>query len=252
MAAEHLDFWNRYCLEKGFKQVEIMMDYKDIMNISALSGKSEQETLKSLKEHGLTTVLFKEMTVEDIERYEQVAVFTGGQLQGMASLSAGVPGWWQQLAKEHDAGTSEPVRLGSKYLLFQDKQSFNRVAGQLAVKTKNLQLYDQAAGMYIIETPWPQSVLKKVGLGFSEQKLQLVEQAGLSTMVQIRSWPQVTPQGLQAVFEPLADITDLSGVLFNDHAIPGVDEKLLPELAANIRDIANPAVVAVEFFPSRD
>ena len=252
LAAGHLVFWDRYYLEKDFNQVEVMMEYQDILNISALSAKSEPEILKYLKAQGLTTVLFKEMTVVDIDNYQPVAVFTAGQLQGWASLAAETPGWWQQLTKANK-GLVPP---GTTYLLFQDRQSFDRVIGQLAAKTNRWQAHvyegtPASSALYIIETALPTAALKKMGLGFPEQKLQLVEQAGLNTMVQIRSWPLVTAPGLQAALAPLADINNLSGILFNDQKIPGVDEKLLPELAANIREITNPAVVTIEFFPQQ-
>jgi len=80
LASTHVLYWNRYVLERDFKNVELMMEYSDIVNISSLTGKSEREVLEVLKEIGLTTVLFKEMTIDDVERYEAVTVYSKSEL----------------------------------------------------------------------------------------------------------------------------------------------------------------------------
>ena len=241
LAAGHAAYWNRYVLEKDFNQVELMMDYKDIRNISGQSGITELEALNNLKEQGLTTVLFKEPTVEDIGEYEEVTVLTGGQLSGMAALTGGATHWLEDI---------ENIRPEYTYMLFRDPRAFERVAEQLSAKTKKLNTYEPVPGTYIIETPLALSNLCGIGLGFPERKLELVEQAGLFTMVQIRNWPSVTPEGLEIVFEPIKEIPNLSAVLFNDETVPGFPN-LLGLTAQHIKDTPTGAVVIIEFFPQR-
>ncbi|MEG6615161.1 DUF5693 family protein [Peptococcaceae bacterium 1198_IL3148] len=239
LAAGHLAFWDRYQLEKDYKQVELLMDYNDI---KGMNGPSELATLQTLKQHGLTTVLFKEQTVADIEGYGYGTVLSGSQLMVQSNVFGANP-WLAQLIENNS------IKSENTYLIFTDKQTFERVASQLSVKIPHYKTYTDLGETYLIETVLTYSQLQDIGIGFPQDKLQLVEQAGLNTMVQVRTWPKVTVQGLETVFAPIKRIPNLTATFFNDGVIPGVTEDLLPEVAQHIRETPTGATATIEFFP---
>ncbi len=247
LAAGHVAFWDRYQLEKDFKQVEMLMVYEDIQEIGAMSGLTPLETMQRLKKHGLTTVLFKEPTVKDLENAGQVTVFTGSEIKSLSYLGEPKP-WLKQLIAEGD------IQPQSTYLLFEDKEYYQQVAEQLAAKTDGVITHEYDGNIYLIETPLSYDTLagikdnKGIGLGFSADKFAEVEQAGLLAMVQVRTWPQVTAEGLEKVFAPLKNVSNLSAVFFNDTEIPG-NPGLLPELARQIKETPTGATAMIEFFP---
>jgi hypothetical protein len=238
LAAGHLAFWDRYQLEKDYKQVELLMDFNDL---KAMHG-SELATMESLKAHGLTTVLFKEQTVMDIESYGYGTVLTGSQLMVQAGVFS-ANSWVDDLIQ------SNTINPENTYLIFTDKDTFERVASQLAVKIPQSKTIETGEDTYLIETILTYDQLKDIGIGFPADKLKLVEQAGLNAMVQVRTWPKVTVEGLETVFGPIKNIPNLSAIFFNDGTVPGVAEKLLPEVARHIKGTPTGATVTIEFFP---
>ncbi|WP_031514078.1 DUF5693 family protein [Desulfofalx alkaliphila] len=248
LAGAHLAFWNRHQLEKDFNRVELVMDYQDIKKISALAGVSEREAMERLKDDGLTTVLFKEATIEDLQSSGEVAVFTGGELLQITAISNGAAPWLQGLIDEG------AIVKEHSYLLFSEGTAFERVCSQLQAKTDNVIVHQEVAGVYLIETPMDSDALGlaglKLGLGFPEDALKVVEQAGLYTMVQIRNWPGVTVQGIETIFEPLRNLSNLSAVLFNDEIVPG-QPQLLGVVAEQLRKTPNETVATIEFFPQQ-
>lgn len=243
LAAGHLAFWNRYQLEKDFKQTEIVMTYGDIEEISRWEGLPEVEVMQKLKEHGLTTVLFKEPTVEDLR--DQGEAFPGTELKLLSSPLI------EELIGE------ENIQPGHTYLLFDDESRFRQVEQQLNAKLKDLNINScTAGGSYLISIPLPYSTLKDkdIGLGFPADKIKLVDEAGLRTMVQVRSWSKVSrasAEDLQAVFSPLKNIPNLSAVVFNDESVLGYNEGLLPVVAEEIKNTAEGTAAVVEFLPQK-
>ncbi len=249
LAAGHAAFWNRYQLEKDFKNVEVLMIYDDIQEIGALSGLTPLETMQRLKEHGLTTVLFKEQTVKDLQTAGMLVAYTGSELKALPSLLGQPQSWLTQLIAEGE------INPQYTYLLFQDKQLYQQVAEQLAAKTKDVKTH-QFENAYLIETPLSFDLLagkednKGIGLGFPEDKLAQVKEAGLLTMVQVRSWSEVTAEALEKVFTPLKNVSNLSSVFFNDEEIPG-NPGLLSEVAEQIKETPAANTAAIEFYPQK-
>nr|WP_207754822.1 DUF5693 family protein [Desulforadius tongensis] len=243
MAAGHLAFWNRYQHEKNFTRTEIVITYRDIEEISSWAGLPEAETLKRLKQHGLTTVLFKEPTVENLRSKGEA--LPGAELKWLDNPLI------QGLVKANN------IRADHTYLIFDNRAAFDRVKKQLVAKLKSLSINTYTgAGTYLIEIPMAYNILKdkNIGLGFPADKIQLVDQAGLYVMVQIRSWSKVsaaTVEDLKTVFEPIKNIPRISAVLFNDESVPGYSEHLLPVVAEQIKQTPRATVAVVEFLPQK-
>lgn len=239
LAAAHLAFWNRYQVEKDFKQTEIVMTYQDIEEISAWESMSTTEAMQRLEEYGLTTVLFKEPTVEDLG--DQGMAFPGAELK-----------WFDNPQITQFKSINE-IDSNYTYLLFEDENTYKRVKSQLEAKLDLALNIHHLTDAYLIEIPLAYNILigKDIGVGFDTNNIQQVEKAGLNTMVQVRSWSGVsksTPEDLEAVFNPLNNIPNLSAILFNDQNVPGYKEGLLPVTAEQIRE-TGAAVAKVEFLP---
>ncbi|MCL0067544.1 DUF5693 family protein [Peptococcaceae bacterium] len=266
LASTYVLYWNRYVLERDFKNVELMMDYSDIVNISSLTGKSVREVLEVLKESGLTTVLFKEMTINDVERYEPVVVYSKNEL--MLKIST------YELPNEEDwknilvqQGLEEYMHKRNNhifrhayphkdctYFICYDKETFKRLHAQLEAKVPRTS-YFFVGDLYVISVPVSKPMLRQIGLGFPKRHIvSNVEHIGLSTMVQVRSWPNADKKSIYSVFADIKKIKSLSGILFNDHIIVGTNEKLLTDVAAaieKINDEREVPIVVIEFFSQK-
>ncbi|KAF1086063.1 hypothetical protein SPSYN_00801 [Sporotomaculum syntrophicum] len=211
--------WQRHGLEENNQSVAITVVYDEAAALARMNGQSVARVLSKFKENGVSTVLVKEPTVRDAEANGELLLCTGGELllPGNASL-------WQQFGEEFRA----QIKPDCRYLLLGDSAVFQRVLGQLQAKQVAVRSWAGGEGtnIYIIEVAYHWGLFEQMGLGFPSGALEEINAAGLDTMVQVRSWNQVTPAGLTYVLRELKKIPNLSGILFNDPVLPGYPKNI--------------------------
>ncbi|SHJ28115.1 DUF5693 family protein [Desulfofundulus thermosubterraneus] len=229
--------WQRYRVEAGFRTVEVAMPYEDLNTLARLSGRDTLEVMRLFRERGLTTVLFKEPTADELRRAGEIAVMTGQELQLMS------PPWLGQLRRGGGIATQDT------YLVTSREETFRHLLAQLRAKTSGAQGYRPAPGIYVVRTPADPGLLSQLGLGFPDGPLQDTARAGLLAMVQVRSWPGATARGIEQALAPLKEIPNLSVLAFNDDTLPGYPQKL--RALAQVVDQLGVPVAQIEFFPQK-
>ncbi|OAT79823.1 DUF5693 family protein [Desulfotomaculum copahuensis] len=239
MAAAGYAGYQRYRAEVASRSVEMAMSYDDVSALARQAGKSPLDILRLLREQGLTTVLYKEPTVDDLRAAGEFSVMTGQELLVESRLGNQQSAWINNLQA---AGGLVP---GDTYLVTTSKDTDQRLIWQLRAKTRDVQSYNPGAGVYIVRSGLDYQSLKDIGLGFPGAQLQDSVKAGLFAIVQVRSWPEVTSNSLEQVFKPLKQIPNLSALAFNDEVIPGYPLKIRA-LAREVNSLGVP-VCQIEF-----
>lgn len=234
LAAGHLAFWQRYMVEKSYNQVELTLHYDEISSLAGLKGLTTVQGLQEFKKHGVTGVVLREPMLDDLRLNGELEIFSGRELIGR-----------QKAGQFPRAAISEE----KTYIVTLNKELFQQVSAQMTAKLADVQFYKVGADTYVIETVAPYSAIKELGVGFTPWSLRDARQAGMNTLLQIRTWPGATQQSLEKVFAIYRDIPGVSAVIFNDDTLPGYPS-LLPVLAGEIRKLEAP-VAMVEFFPQR-
>lgn len=232
--------YQRLAVESKHRSVELVMPYDEIASLARRSGQQPAEVLRQFREQGLTTVLFKEPTIAEVEASGEFTVMNGQQLLSLGRLGGAEPQWVQDLARRGEINSTDT------FLLTGNQESARRVEGQLKAKTGSARTYHASPNLYVVRTSADANTLRGTGLGFDTARLEEVSRTGLFTMVQVRNWPGVNPDGLDAVFEPIKKIPNLSAVLFQDDTLPGFPDEL-KTLAYEIQTLGVP-VGQVEFF----
>ena len=246
----------RYLRETKHRQVEVAMLYEDIKTLAELTGKKPVQVMQLFKQNGLTTVFLKEATLDERKANAEIleidsstpfitaefAFLTAQGLQLIIEQEGPYAPWLRELA------AVSPYNTGV-YFITRREDTLLQLAGQLKAKTKVAQTFFLKDGYLAVYTPASFATLRGMGLGFSQTALQEVEQAGLLTTVQLRSWSDVTPEGLRAVLIPLKKIPHLSALFFNDEILPAYPA-YIRSLAALIADLDVP-VGQIEFFPQK-
>lgn len=215
LAALFLCF-QRHRLEAKNRQVELAVEYSEVMRLAQQSGLSFREVLAQLKEAGATAVFFKEQGLDNLSW--QVWTRSGNELLSDGSLS---PGTKAQLKPEYT------------YLLTRDKKLHRRILKQLQIKLPKVEALENPGGPYLVGTPLPAKQFENIGatgtigLGFPEEDMAAAEEMGLNLQVQIKSWPRVDNDDFSAYFSSLARFKRLDLVLFIDKTIPGFPGKYL-------------------------
>jgi hypothetical protein len=239
MLAAGLAAGQRYKIETNYRSVELAMPYDELQSLARQTGKSRPEVMQALREHGLTTVLFKEPAAGEISNYGDFAIMSGQEALAASRLGGQPSGWLYEALK------NEEIKPEDTYFFTDQEAGARQLEEQLKVKTGNVEVY-QYNEYFIIRTTADYNTLKNTGLGFPVAPLEESARCGLFAIVQLRNWPGVTPEGLARVFAPLKKIPNLSAIAFNDPSVPGYPN-LLPQLAKEIRSLGVP-LVQIEFF----
>ena len=225
--------YQRHLLEQENDTVEIAVVYDEMRELAAGQGMATGELLELLRERGVTSVLVKEPVAEESRRLGELAIMKGRELS---------------LARGADFG---PLTPDHTYVISDDREVVDRVARQLRAKGVTVHELPPAGDWHGLGTPAellsPRPPL--LGLGFPEWAVREINNAELKVMVQLRSWPGVSQQGLVEVFEPLQDIPNLTALLFNDEAVPGNPEYL--GVLGNEVDKLGIPVAQIEFTPQK-
>ncbi|MCL5781567.1 MAG: DUF5693 family protein [Firmicutes bacterium] len=240
LAAAHVAFWQRYMVEKDHNQVQLSLNYDEVTSLAGLKGLSAVEGLKEFKKHGITGVVLREPMLEDLRLAGDIQIYTG---QGLVNLQSShtAPVWLSSLLEKTTLVKS------NTYILTFDKEIYEQLRTQMSAKLASVKTLAVDDSTYVIETTAPYIAIKELGAGFTRYSITDVQQAGMTVILQIRTWPGATQQSIDKVFASYRDIPGVSAVMFNEDTLPGYPS-LLPELAAQIEEMHVP-LVQVEFFP---
>jgi len=219
--------WQRHKVEEKNNSMAIAVVYDEVASLARMSEKSTTDVLNEFKKKGVNTVLIKEPTVRDAEANGELVMLTGSELL--------LPGN-DAIRQQFDEQFREQIKPDRRYLIISDADTYNRVSDQLGYKNVPfIQMGKEGSNFSIIEVAYNWDLFEQIGLGFpasvvsvvNEVKTDTKDDTKLDIMVQVRSWNQVTPDGLADVLDALKDIKpNLSGVLFNDPVLPGFPEQV--------------------------
>lgn len=222
---------NRVRLEEANRTVTLAVDFQQVQKLAQWSGLTTRETLSRLQQQGANAVLFKEQTIEDLER--QVWVRPGSE----AVLS-------------FPAAVQKEVRPEYTYLFTSDRELAQRLELQLENKIPGEVQVLAGSDFIALGIPLSIAELKEVGLGFPEREMAVARELGLFLIPQVRWWYGANAASLAATLRPLFAYQDsIVALLFNDKNLPGYPHYLF-NLAAQVEQLKVP-VGLIEFFPQQ-
>jgi len=224
--------WQRHVLETRFRTAEVALIYDEVAKTAALGRMSIDETLARFKDAGVTTVFFKEPSVDD------------ARLAGLFEVRSGA----ELTAEPRFARWADRIGPADTCLVMRDRRTFDRVAAQFVnFKLPSARTFYDAGGPYILDIPASYGQIKDLGVGFDPAALEAVARAGLRIVPQVRTWPGADSAGLEALGRYLAGIPGLAAVAFNDKIVPGFPAGL-GDLARALEPLDVP-VCSIEFAP---
>jgi hypothetical protein len=209
----------RMQLEKSYNTIEIAIRYTDVISISTQLDLSIEEVLVRLKEAGATSLFVRENTVIPAVRGE----YSNYKEQGMATYYEG-----------YDLRKFYPEANGSiqnqlLYIETFDQEVEDNIYRHLLAKHSNIKKVQIQDKTYL-ELKANPSVLATIGVGFNQKDLQIAADLGYTISPQIRSWTNVTAEGLAELKAVIEEIENIGTLYFADRDIPGASSETMKEL----------------------
>lgn len=258
VAASLLVGMQRMALEAGSKTTLLSLEWGQLKDTAARNGSTVEQALAQLlkDENGrplISGVVYKEPMLIDWQNGGYLQLVTGAQLLNDVRV-----GGWEVAEASEEAEDAEDALLldnNHNYVLCYDEAQQQLVFDNLEYKTSAQNgLYTLVNAdeemLYVVSTTYPYTDLSALGIGFSAEDTALIKEHGLALVVQVRSWPSVTPQSLEFVFGGLSAL-GVQAVGFNDNELPGVQQTNWADLSRQIAEILQrqhlPAM-SIEFF----
>ena len=265
VAASLLVGLQRIALESVSKTTLLSLEWGQLKDTAARNGSTVEEALEQLikDEKGrplISGVVYKEPMLSDWQNGGYLQLLTGAQLLNDVRV-----GGWEITAPEIDPAddntsasdndTEPQIDNNHNYVICYDEEQQKLVYDNLEYKTSAQNgLYTLTNAddemLYAVSTTYPYTDLAALGIGFSTEETALIKEHGLSLVVQVRSWPSVTPQSLEFVFGGLSAL-GVQAAGFNDNELPGVQLANWPELSKQLAEILkrqNLPSMSIEFF----
>ena len=195
----------RYGAEAANHKVAVLLDFGQVKEMALKENISLPQLLAKLKPH-IQGLVLKDQTIADLEADGTAFLQTAQQLQWETKQEAfgNLPSTWQ-------------------CLVFSDQSQLERVKANIIAKaapqTVVKEITVPASGYSVLATSLTKTQLAALGLGFDQNDLQVIQAAGLGIVIQMRSWPIYSEEGLKLLLNTVKDNKVLA-FGFNDNDLP--------------------------------
>lgn len=212
---------SRVQAEQSYKNVNLSVNEADIRSLANANGKNMDAMLELLAENGVSQVLFKESTIASLENAGDVVVALGPAVQTL-SVADSLP-------------ADLPISETNYYVVVINDAWRDQVLTELPEKIRGAVAYDDGElGVVTVPTSIEATASNQssaklafsaTGVGFDQEWLDTVANAGFGIIAQVSSWEDPTDASLELLAEDIKSIPNLQMLMFNDKYIPGYPEK---------------------------
>lgn len=215
--------WQRVRVERADRAVNIMINETDVRAFANANGKTVPEMLRIFHKHGVSQILFKEVSLLDLAREGKIGLYQGYNVYDCRHPEKLPP------LDVNDATT---------YVVIYDADWQEKIRKEMELKVRNLRIvvgdaahYDVVAVPTMIaqtpqETVAANQVVEGVGVGYDYDLMKEVAESGLGVVAQIRDWRNPGDESFALLRADLARIPNLKMVMMNDKQVPGYPDQV--------------------------
>ncbi len=229
LAAFTID-WQRNTVEQANSTVEMLMEYEDILELAQIEGALPSEMFKQFKEAGITSLAVYETTLEKLNKSGKITALPGADILHQNSTGTLTDPFW------HNLIAAGKIQAEDVYIVGRDQQVFKEVTEDLSRRLGSGRVTLVAEGdrpVVAAKANFEKAV--KWNLGLSTSELAEVEKLGFHVVARPTNYTKVTPADVNAVFERLKGVKNLSAIIFSGEEVLGYPD-LLPLTVKHFRD----------------
>jgi len=207
--------YNRFKLETNFKQVELVMSLNELRELSYQEGYDETELLAKIKNSGINSIAVHEDTLENLVFSGKILYFSDKELNKLNFF-----------LKSIDPFKRFQPLPGEAYIVFNDKNDYLRVKENLQRQLGEDLVRDLGFLAYMgLKVKGSEEKLANLGLGFSEEDIELVRNLGFQVILRFKNFPQINDEDIEFKFKESNKVGKISGIIFEGETILGYPTK---------------------------
>ena len=188
----------RWRAEEVNKQVDLAIDYEDLVQLAEQEGKPVPEVLQAAKEAGITSLAVYETTFKKLNANGKATALAGSEL--VANYHAGIltdPAW-RTLIENGTIEGSDVCVVGHDARTYKEvKEDLLRRLGAARVNAVTIN------GVEILVVKANYETFLKMDLGMPTDEMQAVNDAGFFVLARPTNYLGCTPDDVDAVFRRL-------------------------------------------------
>ncbi|OGD32507.1 hypothetical protein A2V94_00910 [Candidatus Atribacteria bacterium RBG_16_35_8] len=203
--------FNRSRLESNFKQVELVMSLNELRELSYQEGHDEIELLAKIKYSGINSIAIHEDTLENLVFSGKILYFSSKELNNL--------NFFLKSIAPFEKYQSSP---GEVYIIFKDKNDYLRIKENLQRHLGEDLVRDLGFLSYIgLKVKGSEEKLADLGLGFSEEDIELVRNLGFQVILRLKNFPQINKEDVEFKFKESDKAGKISGMIFEGESVLG-------------------------------
>ena len=211
---------SRWREEEANKQVDMAINYEDLVQLAEQEGKPVPEVLQDAKEAGITSLAVYETTFKKLNANGKAMAIAGSEL--LANYHSGTltdPAWRALIENGTIKGTDVCV-VGHDARTYKEvREDLLRRLGAERVKP----VIVGASEILVVKANY--ETFLKMDLGMPTDEMQAVNDAGLFVLARPTNYVHCTPEDVDAVFRRLENFR-ISEVVFSGSQMLGSPESL--------------------------
>ena len=210
----------RWRAEEVNKQVDLAIDYEDLVQLAEQEGKPVPEVLQAAKEAGITSLAVYETTFKKLNASGKATAIAGSEL--VANYHSGVltdPAW-RALVENGTIKGSDVCVVGHDARTYKEvKEDLLRRLGAARVSAVTV----EGAEILVVKANY--ETFLKMDLGMPTDEMQEVNEAGFFVLARPTNYIGCTPEDVDAVFHRLEDYR-ISEIVFSGSQMLGAPKSL--------------------------
>ncbi len=210
----------RWRAEEVNKQVDLAINYEDLVQLAEQEGKPVPEVLQAAKEAGITSLAVYETTFKKLNASGKATAIAGSEL--VANYHSGVltdPAW-RALVENGTIKGSDVCVVGHDARTYKEvKEDLLRRLGAARVSAVTV----EGAEILVVKANY--ETFLKMDLGMPTDEMQEVNEAGFFVLARPTNYIGCTPEDVDAVFHRLEDYR-ISEIVFSGSQMLGAPKSL--------------------------
>lgn len=201
--------WQRHQVEQSNSTVEMVMDYEDIVELAQMEGAPVDSLMQQFRQAGITSLAVYETTLEKLNKSGKVTAVSGAQLLQQYRTGSLDDAMWKELV-EKGIIKSEDI-----YVVGQEGTVFAEVYSDLMRRLNPGRVTEIAGGsrpVLAVKANFEKVV--KWNLGMPTDEMKEVAAQGFYVVARPTNYTKVRAEDVDAVFERLASVNNVSTVMF--------------------------------------
>ncbi|MDI6799562.1 MAG: DUF5693 family protein [Actinomycetota bacterium] len=211
--------YNRMVIDAKNNVVELALDFRDLTELSRLSGRSIPNLLDEAKKAKITDIAIYEDTIMDLTIKGKAAYLCGAEIRSLYATSAPLGQKGFSLSR---------IRPGYQYILFTDLSACRRAFSNLS--SRYGQEVAKMVGDRLIEIATVDQEIEMLSMGYDPEMVAMIHERGLKTVAVLRNDGRIKKEGIQTIVNNIhligADIAISLGKEVAAYAPPGANQEV--------------------------